>query len=668
MHSTRTRTRSGCLPCRSRRRKCDERRPQCQRCEARGYICQWGLKASFHPSRSLRLSTPERAALLAIEKGRQDPATDIQNDDPRSSLEPSAPIIIDDTAEVVRYYREPCDGLSPCGSDPLHDESPLPNETCPGIPRADHVQPTLNFASHDSVRANANARRSPVNEVTIESLLSPTQSGSISDIGENRLRQGGPVPVQQLGDSPSSYALPFSLGLAASRNASWLPEPSMPITSEESARLFSLYLYETGTWCETTDSERHFTLSSVHQMMASKSFLASAIALASRQRDAVQDQPRPLTLELYQYTIQLLLRQDPDEASATVLATCTLLCVYEMMASCVWEWRRHLKGCASLLHSRKWNGSCSGIVKACFWAFARIDVWAAFISGKRLLIPTDSWVDNSSIPLVAANGTLDDYCNLAILVFARIVNLLADAQLSNRDSDPAYSSVGKLWDELQEWWRLRPKEACPLLREPSTATNPFPTAVFSRSSSICGNTFYHAGSILLLQSGCLRRRVDAPVSVMDPVWHARELGGISVSNISQYVPRCCALRKELTRSAEYSPNWVNQLQPLYIAGTAFSENHVSSFQDTSGRNQSTWIGSHLEVPWGRPVPSVAADMTEKYASEKIALLKQLARIEYCPANDDWPMAPTAGSVTGLSNQYHVTMILLASKGDSYLQK
>jgi hypothetical protein len=226
----------------------------------------------------------------------------------------------------------------------------LPNETCPGIPRAEDVQPTLNFASHDPVRANGNAR-SLVNEVTIESLLSPAQSGSISDIGENRLRQDDPVQVRQLVDSPSSYALPFSLGLAASRNALWLPEPSMPITSEESAHLFSLYLYETGTWCETTDSEKHFTLSSVHQMLASKSFLASAIALASRQRDAVQDQPRSLTLELYQYTIQLLLRQDPDEASATVLATCTLLCVYEMMASCVWEWRRHLKVCIRCLHA-----------------------------------------------------------------------------------------------------------------------------------------------------------------------------------------------------------------------------------------------------------------------------------------------------------------------------
>ncbi|GKZ96704.1 hypothetical protein AnigIFM59636_011219 [Aspergillus niger] len=627
MHSTRTRTRSGWYHAyRLKVGYGDERRPQCQRCQARGYICQWGLKASFHPSRSLRLSTPERAALLEIEKGRKGPATDLQSDNQKSSLEPSAPIIIDDTAEVIRYYREPSDGFSPYSSDPLRDEFPLPNETYPGVPRTEDAQLTLNIASYDPVRANANARRSLVNEVTIESLLSPAQSGSLSDIGENRLRQDDPVQVRQLVDSPSSYALPFSLGLAASRNASWLPEPSMPITSEESAHLFSLYLYETGTWCETTDSERHFTLSSVHQMLASKSFLASAIALASRQRDAVQDQQRSLTLELYQYTIQLLLRQDPDEASAAVLATCTLLCVYEMMASCVWEWRRHLKGCASLLHSRKWNGSCSGIVKSCFWAFARIDVWAAFISCKRLLIPTDSWVDNSSISWVAANGTLDDYCNLAILVFARIVNLLADAQLCHRDSDSVYySSVKNLWDELQEWWRLRPKEVCPLLRETPMGTNPFPAVIFSRSSSICGNTFYHAGSILLLQSGCLRRRVETSDSIMNPVWHARELGGISVSNISH-------------------PNWVNQLQPLYIAGTAFSENHVSFFQSTTGRDQSTRVSSRLEVPWGRPVPPVAADINDKYASEKIALLKQLARIE---SETGWKTSDRASELRNL---------------------
>lgn len=124
--------------------------------------------------------------------------------------------------------------------------------------------------------------------------------------------------------------------------------------------------------------------------MDNKAFVAAAMALASRQLDASRHRQRQVTLRLYQHAIQLLIHQNPAQADATVLATCTLLCVYEMMASDVSEWRRHLKvslslsyslahsdlvslkGCAGLLRSRKWNGSSPGIVNACFWAFARI--------------------------------------------------------------------------------------------------------------------------------------------------------------------------------------------------------------------------------------------------------------------------------------------------------
>lgn len=134
----------------------------------------------------------------------------------------------------------------------------------------------------------------------------------------------------------------------------------------------SAYLRETGTWCETTDSEMHFTVKVIHKLMKSPSFVAAALSLASRQLDYVQMRRNSATLELYQFTIQLLLCQDPEQADASVLATCTLLCVYEMMASRVEEWRRHLKGCAGFLRAKKWNGSSDGIVKASFWAFARI--------------------------------------------------------------------------------------------------------------------------------------------------------------------------------------------------------------------------------------------------------------------------------------------------------
>lgn len=148
--------------------------------------------------------------------------------------------------------------------------------------------------------------------------------------------------------------------------------PELPVTARENIRLISAYLRGTGTWCETTDSQKHFTVKSVHEMMKSPPFAAAAISLASRQLDYLQGQSRPVTLELYQYTIQYLLCHNPTQADACILATCTLLCVYEMMASPVEEWRRHLRGCAGFLRNKKWNGSSDGIVKASFWAFARI--------------------------------------------------------------------------------------------------------------------------------------------------------------------------------------------------------------------------------------------------------------------------------------------------------
>lgn len=163
---------------------------------------------------------------------------------------------------------------------------------------------------------------------------------------------------------------PFLLGQARSEDGT--PSPVLPVTDGEKLRLISAFIRETGTWCETTDSQMHFTVKSIHKMMESPSFVAAALSLASRQMDSAQMRQRSVTLELYQYAIQLLLCQDPARADTSTLATCTLLCVYEMMASRVEEWRRHLKGCAGFLRAQKWNGSSEGIVKASFWAFARI--------------------------------------------------------------------------------------------------------------------------------------------------------------------------------------------------------------------------------------------------------------------------------------------------------
>ncbi|BCS16478.1 hypothetical protein ALUC_80685S [Aspergillus luchuensis] len=146
-------------------------------------------------------------------------------------------------------------------------------------------------------------------------------------------------------NTTETYIPPFSLGLGVSQDQPRPPEPFLPVSSSEKARLLSSYIKETGTWCETTDSNMHFTMRSLHSMAESAAFVAAAMSLASRQQDHVAKVQRPVTLELYQYTIKHLLQQDPATAGVAILATCTLLCVYEMMASSVHDWRRHLKVC-----------------------------------------------------------------------------------------------------------------------------------------------------------------------------------------------------------------------------------------------------------------------------------------------------------------------------------
>lgn len=181
-----------------------------------------------------------------------------------------------------------------------------------------------------------------------------------------------------------------------------------------------------------------------------------------------------------------------------------------------------------------WNGDSDGIVKSCFWAFARIDVWAAFSLDQTTLIPTSSWVQNDSVEQVAAAGDLDDYCNLTTLMFARIVNILNESR-SDSDSHARSTAFGfkvrKSWAELQLWRRCRLQEATPILDSEASRSNPFPTIVYTQSSSskswtycagfagevwltaaVCGNTFYHAACILLLQTGIvtLTSSLDPP--------------------------------------------------------------------------------------------------------------------------------------------------------------
>ncbi|GFF58016.1 hypothetical protein IFM46972_10976 [Aspergillus udagawae] len=54
------RTRSGCLNCRRKRRKCDEGKPTCLRCRKRRENCQWGMRVTFREANTQMLVDDSR--------------------------------------------------------------------------------------------------------------------------------------------------------------------------------------------------------------------------------------------------------------------------------------------------------------------------------------------------------------------------------------------------------------------------------------------------------------------------------------------------------------------------------------------------------------------------------------------------------------------------------
>ncbi|KAK1988885.1 hypothetical protein LZ30DRAFT_577376 [Colletotrichum cereale] len=104
----RTRTRTGCLNCRRKKRKCDESRPACGGCSRRKETCEWGIKVTFRAenAQTIRQDHP------SMRKARRPP--------PRRQFE-----ILDVTSEVIRDYHLP-PGFHDYDSDREMEADPSP--------------------------------------------------------------------------------------------------------------------------------------------------------------------------------------------------------------------------------------------------------------------------------------------------------------------------------------------------------------------------------------------------------------------------------------------------------------------------------------------------------------------------------------------------------------
>ncbi|KAH6613004.1 C6 zinc finger domain protein [Boeremia exigua] len=635
------RTRHGCLNCKGKKRKCDGKRPACGRCSSRGHDCKWGPRLVFLPQNALGITTGRSSALQNKRPGREPTRFRIQNI----------------TAEIIRDYQhsEATDASCHLDDQLAIADSPSMNDgqdTNDGQdPRPQESSVWQEGAASEDVAASfANVQHYEVHTKHSETEMGSLPVASSTPCDFESLWHS-PVAIDLYGDSVfipgSAYldahstlrshlihevrsTLPTrpgtpetcrdeqawltssNLDKTTSRNLSLSallddPRPEglhlsrsfVPqLSDEEECELWQNWTNEVAPWLDKFDIKRHFQHTLPVMARSVDHLRYSILAVSARQLERKQQSRHTeRSLALYQMAIQLVLPQ-LHTRSTSVIASCVVLCVLEMLSSSPKAWRQHLEGCAYLIDAVGINGFSGGINQALFWCFARMDVCGGLIASMSPLIPIEHWASSldidAAITLFEGQDGFDAYACYAVYMCAQVLDLLGfRSHLTERvgaspsgieESSSTYAARWTaLWHNLDGWYRRRPAEMRPTFSIAPT-TRPFPTVLYSNPAAISGNQLYHTSSMLMLQHKPSKIIVTPkPSSIF---WHARQICGISASNC-------------------HHGAWTNAVQPLWIAGQWMShESEQTAILELLAKIEretgwgTNWRAEDLKEFWG----------------------------------------------------------------------
>lgn len=108
------------------------------------------------------------------------------------------------------------------------------------------------------------------------------------------------------------------------------------------------------------------------------------------------------------------------------------------------------------------------------------------------------------------------------------------------------------FEELNEWYRLRPLEFQPMIEvegddEMFHAEGDFPLLLFANGAGALSNQLYHTAMLVLLQSKPKMVLLhNAPSRFSSPLWHAQRICGIALNNDRRECWDPCLLASFLT--------------------------------------------------------------------------------------------------------------------------
>ncbi|KAI0144494.1 hypothetical protein GGR57DRAFT_332554 [Xylariaceae sp. FL1272] len=445
------RTKTGCLTCRKRHKKCDEKLPICGPCSISSREC---IYADGHKSNSIPHGKPESSSLSTIkEKASAEPVLVLPSR-PSSHFTPSPHSLIGSGD----------DGFSQASSAQAQYpiEVPYQYSHSPGTPASTSTELLtadlastrwLDLLATDAAEADGGFSLAP-------SPTRTTSYDSSTGVGEhNRLQVPLPKSVPNT-PAPERY--------------SWQLDHDLSLTSNE-AVLFRIFAERAALWLDIFDPSRHFSTYATRLALRNVGFMKAILALAARHNAMVQASLGHLggdasdAIQYYYETlhyVQTALKYQSYAHSEELLGTAIVISTYEMLDSSDSNWQRHLKGVFWIQRSQNVNGASGGLRQAVWWAWLRQDYWAAFRERRRCF---SFWRPVKDYPELSQ----DELADRSIYLLSQVVNYCANPVAPSSDPNMVArrADAGEiLMDMLDRWKSFLGVKFTPLPAAPRGAT------------------------------------------------------------------------------------------------------------------------------------------------------------------------------------------------------
>lgn len=551
------RTRTGCLNCRKRRRKCDEAKPLCTLCLKKNDTCQWQLHGGrFHKNSVLSVDlkkfksvTPKvdttaklevysdrlieslrklKSMAPAKEKtGLEGRETDL--DSAETEIQTVAQNLVrgESTDSLTRllaispaqnWYEGQISGESPIFSSLLaRENSPkLVNATTPRL-GLDHIlnpRESAKFENGALEKPGELAERMELAQ--LDNLMEPFMlyldlhstlrdymftNAAVADIDYERPMPSYLVPIlEHVEDTNRSFQ---ELG---QRLKNFENENSeIGLSDAQKLLLYQNYLYEIAPWLDMFDFSRTFGTRIPQLAKLNEALLNAIFAISSRQIELTQPgYNKEVTLRLYQAALRELIPPVTKKPTTAMISSCLLLCVLEMMSLSPNDWRYHLEGCAALFKRNGINGFSTELERGLFWCYARMDICAALISDKSTNISHQDWIPKdieveNSRDLFLNSKSSDMYANYIVFLCCRVLNLISN---ESKTYDQEWES---LWTELIKWQEKCPEEYKSFSEYEDT---PFPGILYLAGPAVSSNQLYHMAIIIMTENKPRRFKIE----------------------------------------------------------------------------------------------------------------------------------------------------------------